>query len=116
MVRPQLERLLNTRPLLLVLLTSALIGSTARPAEAQVESRKSPFGAFALSLMMPGAGQAYNGQWTKGGVMLGGTVASLAVAAAGGGDCSSLYVGYEGGGCVWVLGGVINAITFWVAS
>ena len=119
MVRPQLKRLLNTRPLLLVLLTTALIGSTARPAEAQVESRKSPLGAFALSFIIPGAGQAYNGQWTnKGGVMLVGTVASLLVAevAAGSGNCWGLDTADGGLDCALGYGAVVAVIGFWLWS
>lgn len=72
MIRCQSKRLLNVRSLLLPLLTATLIGSTAPSIEAQVESRKSPWGAFGLSVLIPGAGQAYNGQWGKGGLMLGG--------------------------------------------
>ncbi len=74
--------LLNIRPLLLVLL--AMLVASAHTAEAQtsseqtVESRKSPWLAFGLSvLLVPGAGQAYNGQWGKGGLMLGGVVVSF---------------------------------------
>ncbi len=65
--------LLSLRPLLLLLLITMLIGATVRTAEAQVESRKSPWVALGLS-MLPGGGQAYNGQWAKGGLMLGGAV------------------------------------------
>ncbi len=95
MTRLQPKRWLSLRPLLLVLLTTVLIGS-AHTAEAQtaseqtVESRKSPWAAFALSfLVIPGAGQAYNGQWGKGGLMLGGVAVSFGVVLAD--DCDVLY-------------------------
>ncbi len=72
------------RPLSIVLLTTVMIGS-AHPAEAQtaseqtVEARKSPWGAFGLSFMIPGGGQAYNGQSGKAGLMLLGEVVSVGV-------------------------------------
>ncbi len=90
MMRPQANRWLNVRPLLLGLLTMMLIGSP-HTAEAQtaseqtVESRKSPWLAFGLSFVITGAGQAYNGQWGKGGVMLGGTAVSAILASTA--DC-----------------------------
>ena len=79
MMRPQPMRWLDVGPLLLVLLTTVLIGSTAGTAEAQSESRKSPWAAGGLSFVIPGAGQAYNGQWGKGGLMLTGLVVSAVV-------------------------------------
>ena len=89
MMRPQSKRGLNVSLLLVVLLTTVLIGMTARTAEAQVESRKSPWLAFGLSYMLPGGGQAYNGQWAKAGLMVGGEVASIVVFATNGEDCLS---------------------------
>ena len=74
--------------------TDAMIGSS-HTAEAQtaseqtVESRKSPWAAFGLSVLIPGAGQAYNGQWGKGGLMLGGVVVSFGVVLAD--DCDVFY-------------------------
>ncbi len=94
MIRPQPKRCLSLRPLLLVLLTTVLIGS-AHTAEAQtangqtVESRKSPWAAGGLSVLLPGAGQAYNGQWGKGGLMLGGMAVSFGVVLAD--DCDVFY-------------------------
>jgi len=79
------------RSILLLLLTATLIGSTAHTVEAQAESRKSPWGAFALSVLLPGAGQAYNGQWGKGGLMLGGVVVSSGVVLAD--DCDVFSTG-----------------------
>ncbi len=91
--RPKRSR--NLRPLLLVLLTTVLLGS-AHTAEAQtaseqtVEARKSSWVAFALSFfVIPGAGQAYNGQWGKGGLMLGGVAVSIGVVFAD--DCDVFY-------------------------
>ena len=57
MTRPQPKRWLNVRPLLLALLATILLGS-AHTAEAQtaseqtVETRKSPWVAFALSFLV----------------------------------------------------------------
>ena len=87
MMRAQPKRGFNVSPLLVVLLTTMLIGVTARTAEAQVESRKSPSGAFALSFLLTGAGQAHNGQWAKGGLMLGGQVVSAGVMIGGADGC-----------------------------
>ena len=78
-MHPHAKRLPSLRPLLPLLLTATLIGAMAHPAEAQVESQKLPGEALSLSLLVPGAGQAYNGQWTKGGLMLGGQLAALGV-------------------------------------
>ncbi len=88
-MRPQPKRWLNTSPSLVVLLTTVLLGATALTAEAQAESRKSPWGAFGLSVLLPGAGQAYNGQWGKGGLMLGGVAVSFGVVLAD--DCDVFY-------------------------
>ena len=95
MIRAQPKRWANVRPLLLALLTTVLLGS-ANTAEAQtaseqtVEARKSPWVAFALSFfVIPGAGQAYNGQWSKGGLMLGGVAVSFGVVLAD--DCDVFY-------------------------
>ena len=40
-----------------------------------------------MSLMWPGAGQGYNGQWAKGAVMLGGEVVSAVVVLATSDEC-----------------------------
>ena len=73
----RVKRLLSLRPLFLLLLTATLIGATADTAEAQAESRKSPWVAGGLSFVIPGTGQFYNGQWVKGGLMLGGAAVSV---------------------------------------
>ena len=75
-MRPHAKRILSLRSLLLLLLTATLIGATADTAEAQSESRKSPWVAGGLSFVIPGTGQFYTGQWAKGGLMLGGAVVS----------------------------------------
>ncbi len=96
MANPPTKRRLHVRPILLLLLTAMLIGSTAHTVEAQteagqtVESRKSPWLAFGLSFLIPGAGQAYNGQWAKGGLMFGG-VAAFAAVMASNDDCDFVY-------------------------
>ena len=114
MMRARPKRSLNVRPLLLVLLTTVLLGS-AHTAEAQtaseqtVEARKSPWVAFALSFfVIPGAGQAYNGQWGKGGLMLGGYVGSFGVVVAGADDC----IFGSGTGCGLAYAGLAGMVGF----
>ncbi len=113
------------RLLSIVLLTAVTIGS-AHPAEGQtaserteeattaepttVEAPKSPAGAFALSLMIPGAGQAHNGQWGKGALMLGGGLVSLGAAVAGSDECDS------SGDCALFTAGLVGMVGFWVWS
>jgi len=50
----------------------------ARAPQAGV-GKKSPVAAWALSFLIPGAGQAYNGQWGKAGFMFGGAVVGSAL-------------------------------------
>ena len=45
--------------------------------EAAQQGRKSPPLALALSVLVPGAGQVYNGDYLKGGVMFGGAVITV---------------------------------------
>ena len=107
------------RLLSIVLLTAVKIGS-AHPAEGQTSSEetseqtaeapKSPGGAFALSLMIPGAGQAHNGQWGKGALMLGGGLVSVAAAVAGSDECDS------SDDCALFTAGLVGMIGFWVWS
>ena len=91
MMRPQPKRCLSLRPLLLVLLTTVVIGS-AHTAEAQTaseqtaEGRKSPWAAGGLSVLLPGAGQAYNEQWGKGGAFRDGVLIGTAAKARVGND------------------------------
>ena len=112
---PYLTRLLDLRSLLLLLLTVTLIGATATPAEAQ--SRKSPYVAGGLSFVIPGTGQFYNGQWGKGGLMLGGAVVSTAMAFSGivcadhNNDCPQLYAGVAGYIGIWVWSMIDGART-----
>jgi len=107
------------RLLSIVLLTAVKIGS-AHPAEGQTSSEetseqtaeapKSPGGAFALSLMIPGAGQAHNGQWGKGALMLGGGLVSVAAAVAGSDECDS------SDDCALFTAGLVGMVGFWVWS
>ena len=107
------------RLLSIVLLTAVTIGS-AHPAEGQTaseetneqtaEAPKSPGGAFALSLMIPGAGQAHNGQWGKGALMLGGGLVSLGAAIAGSNECDS------SDDCALFTAGLVGMVGFWVWS
>ena len=107
------------RLLSIVLLTAVTIG-WAHPAEGQTlseetseqtaEAPKSPGGAFALSLMIPGAGQAHNGQWGKGALMLGGGLVSLGAAVAGSDECDS------SDDCALFTAGLVGMIGFWVWS
>jgi len=116
---------LSPRPLSVVLLTAVMIGST-HPAEGQTasdqtvesttaeatiaEAPRSPGGAFALSLMIPGAGQAHNGQWGKGALMLGGGLVSVGAAVAGSDECDSFD------DCALFTAGLVGMIGFWVWS
>ena len=117
MVHLHAKRLLSLRPLLLALFTIVLMGS-AHTAEAQtaseqtVESRKSPWGAFGLSVMLPGAGQGYNGQWGKGGLMLGGVAVSVVVVAANVGDCAIGSIFGNTDGCALTYAGVVGMVGF----
>ena len=113
------------RLLSIVLLTAVTIGS-AYPAEGQTasdqtvesttaeattaEPPKSPGGAFALSLMIPGAGQAHNGQWGKAALMLGGGLVSVGAAVAGSDECDS------SDNCALFTAGLVGMIGFWVWS
>ena len=112
-------------PLFIVLLATALIGSvhdaeaqtaaeaqttSTQPTEQAAEAPRSPVGAFALSLMIPGAGQAHNGQWGKGALMLGGGLVSVGVAIAGANECDS------SGDCSMLTAGLVGLIGFWVWS
>ncbi len=107
------------RPLSIVLLTTVMVGS-AHPAEGQTSSEdtseqtaeapKSPGGAFALSLMIPGAGQAHNGQWGKGALMLGGGLVSVGAAVAGSDECDS------SDDCALFTAGLVGMVGFWVWS
>ncbi len=101
-MRHESKRLLSLRPLLLFLLTTGLIGATARTTQAQTESRKSPWAALGLSFLIPGGGQAYNGQWAKGGLMLGGA-ALFAVPVLGELECG-LEADDECGGVAFTVG------------
>ena len=113
------------RLLSIALLTAATVGS-AHPTEGQTadapttdtitveaataEAPKSPGGAFALSLMIPGAGQAHNGQWGKGALMLGGGLVSVGVAVAGADECDS------SDDCALLTAGLVGIVGFWVWS
>ncbi len=107
------------RLLSIVLLAAAMIG-WAHPAEGQTSSEetseqtaeapKSPGGAFALSLMIPGAGQAHNGQWGKGALMLGGGLVSVGAAVAGSDECDS------SDDCALFTAGLVGMIGVWVWS
>jgi hypothetical protein len=50
------------------------LGAPTNAAAQDAEGRKSPGLALALSLVVPGAGQVYNGHYAKGAVMFGGAV------------------------------------------
>ncbi len=63
-----------------------------------------------MSMMIPGAGQAHNGQWAKGGLMLGGGLVSVGVALAGANECDS------SGDCSLLTAGLVGMFGFWVWS
>ena len=107
------RRLLGFRPLLLLLLTAMLIGATAYTAGAQVQSPRLPGKALSLSLLMPGAGQAYNGQWAKGRWMLGGELLSSAVVIKYGDGCELFDIDRN---CDRFNVGLVGMVGFWVWS
>ncbi len=74
-------------------------------------SKKSPGLAFLLSFLIVGAGQGYNGQWSKGVGMFAGELVSAGVFAAGIDDCA------EGvGDCGVTIAGFIGMVGFWLWS
>ena len=74
-------------------------------------SKKSPALAFLLSFWIPGAGQGYNGQWSKGVGMFAGELVSVGVFAASIDDCA------EGvGDCGVTIAGFIGVVGFWLWS
>ena len=107
------RRLPGFRPSLLLLLTATLIGATAYTAEAQVQSPRLPGKALSLSLLLPGAGQAYNGQWAKGRWMLGGELLSLAVVIKYGDGCELFDIDRN---CDRFNVGLVGMVGFWVWS
>ena len=113
-MRPHAKRILSLRSLLLLLLTATLIGATADTAEAQSESRKSPWVAGGLSFVIPGTGQFYTGQWAKAGLMLGGAAVSVglmlswAVCNDQSNDCPQGAIGAVGYFGIW-LWSIIDA-------
>jgi hypothetical protein len=60
--------------------------------------------------MIPGAGQAHNGQWGKGALMLGGGLVSVGVALAGADECDS------SDDCSLLTAGLVGMFGFWVWS
>ncbi len=63
-----------------------------------------------MSLMIPGAGQAHNGQWAKGALMLGGGLVSVGAAVAGSDECDS------SGDCALFTAGLVGLVGFWLWS
>lgn len=86
-------------------LTGADVATASSPRRVSVPvltpagpGHKSPFLAWFLSWMMPGGGQAYNGQWGKSAIFFGGAVAGLSLAIANDGfDCSGDCSGRDAG-------------------
>ena len=77
-----------------------------------MESRKSPGVAFALSFFVTGTGQAYNKQWGKGGLMLGGQLVSWGVLLSD--NCDVFYTANNCGGLT--TAGFVGIVGFWVWS
>jgi hypothetical protein len=73
---------------------SSALAQDAAPAES---GRKVPALAFALSFVVPGAGQAYNGEWEKSAFVLGSTVVAVGLF---GFDGVSCLVDDDGENCV----------------
>jgi TM2 domain-containing membrane protein YozV len=63
--------------------TTDEMAGTPVAASSVAAKRKHPVLAAAMSFVLTGAGQAYNGQWVKGALMLGGTAASVVLLAIG---------------------------------
>jgi hypothetical protein len=68
--------------------------------EAQApEGKKAPAAALALSVLIPGAGQAYNGDWGKAALIIGGELVAAALIVSGvscadnSNDCPNLTIG-----------------------
>lgn len=78
------------------------------PPPSDPSSHKSPSLAWFLSFLMPGGGQAYNGQWGKSAVFFGSTVVAFALAMSNdegllcGADCGSMNAGAVLGMAAWV--------------
>ena len=90
-----MDRLRWTSSRLPALLLAATL-MWALPASASAQSgtpvkdgRKVPALAFVLSVVVPGGGQAYNGQWGKGALILGSTVAAVGL------------FGFDAASCAW---------------
>ncbi len=69
-------------------------------------SKKSPALAFLLSFLIVGAGQGYNGQWSKGVVMFANELISVGVFAVG------VYACDHGSSCGILLAGFVGMVGF----
>ena len=89
--------------------------TTSQPRARVTEGRKSPGLAFFLSFLLPGAGQAYNGDWGKTLLMTGGVVSSYAIANAGAEKCDPVFPDEESD-CNQVVLGVVGILGFAIWS
>jgi len=82
-------------------------------AQANIAPHKSPALAWALSLLVPGGGQGYNGQWGKGAIFFGVVAVGMGIYVQnGGGNC---IVG-QGENCGAASAGAFLAVGGWIGS
>ena len=109
------DRLSALRWALILTLAAAPVLGHATPAAAQGadgQGRKSPALALALSVVVPGAGQVYNGHYLKGAVMFGGTVLTAGAILMTASDVLGLDDDTSGTD-VHILGGVGVGLILW---
>lgn len=80
-----------------------------------IEGRREPAVALVLSVMAPGAGQIYNGQWAKFSVIFGGQLLTAALMS-GVGDCTLGRVGLTGFSCGRTTAAVVIGLGTWLYS
>lgn len=88
----------------------------SQPRARVTTGRKSPGVAFFLSFILPGAGQAYNGEWGKTLLMAGGFWSSVAIANAGAETCGVDIWEEEEDSCTQLALGVVGALGFAIWS
>ena len=67
---------------LIVLLATIPVSAQEAPASVRFVEYHSPVAAGIFSFLIPGAGQAYNGEWEKGGIIFGAGIVFYTMAAA----------------------------------
>lgn len=89
------------------------VGASSKKKGDSVETKKNPAIAFALSFLLPGAGQFYNGQNKKGGIMLGGVIGGFVLVLAGANEVVDDVTGSseEVGGGGKLVFGLLSMVT-----